>query len=255
MQLVILTTLAVLECSCVSTLALTKYITPNSSMPCPDERYCYGLQEVTHNTRMYFTSNTTLKLLSGKYKIKTESSMVVSDVTGLAIVGSNNTTIQCFENFGLVFLNVSNLTLQHLHFTHCGLNVFSKGLMNIANRLTDVDHLITYKFIPKEKLSCPLHFIQVYDLNVKRVVVDSSKGCGILGINIFGNSSLVYSSFSGNMFNAFTRTLVGISQFLLLSSFQFWQLCTQILSWDSQNPNIQQVDLLWYSGRSFIIFQ
>ena len=72
---------------------------------------------------------------------------------------------------GLVFLNVSNLTLQHLHFTHCGLNVFSKGLMNIANRLTDVAKLIRYKFIPTGYLSSPVYFVQVYDLNIKRVVV------------------------------------------------------------------------------------
>ena len=124
MQLVFVTTLAVLVCSSVSTLAFTKFITPDSSIPCPDERYCYRLREVIHNTRVYFTSNTTLKFLPGKYNIETESSVVVSDVTGLAIVG-NNTIIHCFANFGLVFLNVSNLTLQHLHFTHCGLNVIS----------------------------------------------------------------------------------------------------------------------------------
>ena len=126
MQLVIFTALAVLVCSSVSTLAITKYITPDSSMTCPDERYCYRLQEVIHNTRVYFTSNTVLKFLPRIYNIETESSVVVSDVNGLAIVG-NHTIIQCFENFGLVFLNVSNLTLQHLHFTHCGLNVFSRN--------------------------------------------------------------------------------------------------------------------------------
>jgi len=89
MQLVTLTTLFVLVCSSVSTLAFTKYITLDSSMPCPDERYCYRLQEVIHNTGVYFTSNTTLKFLPGKYNIKTESSVVVSDVTGLAVVGNS----------------------------------------------------------------------------------------------------------------------------------------------------------------------
>ena len=202
MQFVILTTLAVLVCSSVSTIAFTKFITPDSSMPCPDERYCYRLWEVIHNTRVYFTSNTTLKFLPGKYNIETKSSVVVSDVIGLAIVGSN-TIIQCFANFGLVFLNVSNLTIQHLHFTHCGLNVFSRGLMNIANRLTDVAQLIKYKFIPKQDLYSPLYFVQVYDLSINRVIVNGSKGCGVLGINILGNSSLVYSSFAGNMLNAF----------------------------------------------------
>ena len=205
MQLVILTSLVVLVCSSAFTLAVTKYVTLDSSMPCPDERYCYRLQEVIHNTRAYFTSNTTLKFLPGIYNIKTESSVVVSDVTGLAIVG-NSTIIQCSENFGFVFLNVSNLTLQHLHFTHCGLNVFSKGLMNIANRLTDVTKLIRYKFIPTENdsyLSSPLYFVQIYDLNINRVAVNSSKGCRILGVNILGNSSLAYSGFADNMFNAF----------------------------------------------------
>ena len=116
MQSVIFTTLAVLVCSIVPTLQFTKYITPDSSTGCPDERYCYSLQEVIHNTSVYFTSNTTLKFLPGKYNVKTESSVVVSGVTELAIVGSNNTVIQCFEKFGFVFLNVSNLTVQHLHF-------------------------------------------------------------------------------------------------------------------------------------------
>ena len=93
MQLAIFATLIGLICSSVPTLASTKFITPDSSMPCPDERYCYTLQEVIHNTRVYFTSNTTLKFLPGIYNIETESSVVVSDVTGLAIVG-NNTIIQ-----------------------------------------------------------------------------------------------------------------------------------------------------------------
>ena len=202
MQLVILTSLAVLVCNSVPTLASTKFVTPDSSTPCPDERYCYRLQEVIHNTRVYFASNTTLKFLPGIYNIETESSVVVSDVTGLAIVG-NNTTVQCFENFGLVFLNISNLTIQHLRFTDCGLNVFSGGLMNIANTLTDVAQLIRDRIIPKQNLHSPLYLVQVYDLNINRVVINSSKGCGILGINILGNSSLIYSSFSGNMLNAF----------------------------------------------------
>jgi len=202
MQLVILATLVVLVCSSVSTLQFTKYITPDSSTGCPDERYCYSLQEIIHNTRVYFTSNTTLRFLSGKYTVKTESSVVVSDVTELAIVGSNNTIIQCFEKFGFVFLNVSNLTVQHLHFTHCGLNVFSRGLKNIANTLTDVTDLIRYQFIPMQNLHSSLYFVQVYHLNINRVIVNNSKGCGILGINILGNSSVVYTSFSGNMFNA-----------------------------------------------------
>ena len=162
MQGVIFITLTVLICNSVPTLAFTKFITPDRSMPCPDERYCYTLQEIIHNTRAHFMSNTTLKFLPGKYEIETERSVVVSDVTGLAIVGSNNTTIQCNENFGLAFLNVSNLSLQHLQFTHCGLNVFSRRLRNVANRLTDVDHLIRYKIIPKRKLYCPLYFVQVY---------------------------------------------------------------------------------------------
>ena len=137
-------------------------------MVCPDKRYCYSLQEIMHNTRVYFTSNTTLKFLPRIYNIKTESIVVVSDVNGLALVG-NNTIIQCFENFGFVFLNASNLTLQHLQFTHCGLNVFSRGLMNIANRLTDVATLIRYKFIPIQNLYFPLYFVQVYDLNISMV--------------------------------------------------------------------------------------
>ena len=198
MQFAIFTTLAVLVCSSVPTLAFIKFVTPDS---CPDERNCYRLQEVIHNTRVYFTSNTTLKFLPEKYNIKTESSEVVSDVIGLAIVGSNNTTIRFFENFGLVFLDVSNLTIQHLHFTHCGLSLFSRGLMNIANRLTDMAQLVRYNLIPMRYSA--LYFVQVYDLNINWVVVNNSKGIGILGINILRNSSLAYSSFVGNVLNTF----------------------------------------------------
>ena len=114
MQLVIFTALAVLVCGSVFTLAFTRFVTANSSMVCPYNRNCYRLQEVIHNTSVYFTSNTVLKFVPRIYNIKTESSVVVSDVNGLVLVG-NKTTIQCFESFGLVFLNVSNLTLHHLH--------------------------------------------------------------------------------------------------------------------------------------------
>ena len=113
--------------------------------------------------------------------------------------------------------------------------------MNIANRLTDVAMLIRYGYIPTQNdsyLYSPLYFVQVYDLGINRVIVNGSKGCGILGINILGNSSLVYSSFAGNMFNAFfvyTRTLPGIARLLLQISFLFWQLSTLTSSLESQN--------------------
>jgi len=54
-----------------------------------------------------------------------------------------------------------------------------------------------------QNLYSPLCFVHAYRLKINELVVNSLKGCGMLGINTLRNSSLIYSSFAGNMFNAF----------------------------------------------------
>ena len=93
----------------------------NSNTPCP-MKPCYTLSQVMDNASSYFTSNTTVVFPPGYHEVSTEGQLVIQNVNNISLVGDNNdsTMIKCLGEFGLAFINITNLTVSKLSFSMCG---------------------------------------------------------------------------------------------------------------------------------------
>ena len=91
------------------------FILPNSNTPCP-MRSCYTLSQVMDNSSNYFTSNTTVVFPPGHHEVSTEGQLVIQNVNNISLVGDNDnsTMIKCVGEFGLAFINITNLTVSKL---------------------------------------------------------------------------------------------------------------------------------------------
>ena len=95
-------------------------ILPNSNTSCT-KRPCYTLSQVMDNPSNYFTSNTTVVFPPGHHEVSTEGQLVIQNVNNISLVGDNkDTMIKCVGQFGLAFINITNLTLSKLSFSMCG---------------------------------------------------------------------------------------------------------------------------------------
>ena len=100
-------------------------ILSDSNTPCP-MRPCYTLSQVMDNPSNYFTSNTTVVFPPGHHEVSTEGQLVIQNVN-ISLAGDNNdsTVIKCVGEFGLAFINITNLTVSKLHFSKCGASMSS----------------------------------------------------------------------------------------------------------------------------------
>ena len=146
-------------------------ILPNSDTPCP-MRLCYTLSQVMDNSSNYITSNTTVVFPPGHHEASTEGQLVIQNVNNISLVGDNDnsTTIKCVGQFGLAFINITNLTVSKLHFSMCG-----------------------------APMSWPaFHLSHITNLTATKFGISHSKGKGLLAVNIVGVSSIQQAVFVNN---------------------------------------------------------
>ena len=135
-------------------------------------RPCYTLSQVMDNPSNYFTSNTTVVFPPGYHEVSTEGQLVIQNVNNISLVGDSNdsTMIKCIGQFGLAFINVTNLTLSKLSFSMCG-----------------------------AAMSWPVfHLLHITNLTATKLGISHSRGMGLLGDNIFGVSSIHQAMFVNN---------------------------------------------------------
>ena len=171
---------------------------------------CRKSSTISH---VFFTSNTTLELLPGRYEI-TESvgQLVITNVSNFRIecihcqdkVG--NVTIECLGSatLGFMFVHCENVQISNLQFSHCSAN------LNLVANNTVLISDVGSKLMQHLKLnfsSCELeNHILCYSLfasfsnteiSLNRTTITHSKGIGILalGNGIFSilNSLLAYN--------------------------------------------------------------
>ena len=143
----------------------------NSSSPCP-MRPCYTLSQVMDNPSNYFTSNTTAVFPPGYHEVRNEGQLVIQNVNNISLVGDSNdsTMIKCIGQFGLAFINITNLTVSKLSFSMCG-----------------------------AAISWPVfHLLHITNLTATKLSISHSRGTGLLGVNIFGVSSIQQAMFVNN---------------------------------------------------------
>ena len=181
----------------------TYYVTPNVSMCTNIAELCQEFKTYFNNIS-YFQSKTQFIFLPGVHLFDLGSVLSVLDIVDIRLVGSENltqhsvaenvkeygfnpysaddnityfqssTSIVCTNLSGLLFSNVTNLTLANLTLLNCG----------------------QYSSVTSQNAS--IHISSVYNLSMEGVSVQNSTGYGLVGVNVLGQSHITRSSFVAN---------------------------------------------------------
>ena len=154
--------------------------------------HCYTLE----NALLQMRSNDTLHLASGTHILNNATSSVISDLSGIAILGnpSNHAEVivTCAKEVGLSFVNVTGLTL-------LGFIVDGCSLSGSQAMITELDH--SDEFFPHPVVADfvgAIFIVQCSDLLVENVTVQNSHGFGVVGWNLFGDSHFRQTNFLSN---------------------------------------------------------
>ena len=181
----------------------TYYVTPNVSMCTNITAPCQEFKTYFNNIS-YFQSKTEFIFLSGVHLFDLGRVLSVQDIMDIRLVGShyvtqrsvaenvkeygfdpygddNNTTylqsstiILCTNLSGLLFSNVTNLTLANLTILNCGEH------SSVTSRIASI------------------HIFSVHNLYMEGMSVQNSTGYGLVGVNVLRQSQILRSSFVGN---------------------------------------------------------
>ena len=155
------------------------------------------------NPSNYFTSNTTVVFPPGYHEVSTEGQLVIQNVNNISLVGDNNgsTKIKCTGQFSLAFINITNLTVSKLSFSMCGAPMSNASQLAVnLNELIYVFDITTSSFriasLFPSMFSIYLLLITTFTAN--NLNISHSRGMGLLGVNIFGVSSIQQAVFVKN---------------------------------------------------------
>ena len=139
-------------------------------------------------------SNTVLELNNGTHML--DRFRFVSNLINVTIRGlqsMEDTTITCRDSFGLAFFNITNLLIQNITITNCGLNrKWWKIINNTFHQEFDV--VIS---IP-EAVKVALIIAACKNLLLEYINVKDTSGVGLLGVNLLGNANIRNSLFDRN---------------------------------------------------------
>ena len=173
-------------------------ILPNSNTPCP-MRPCYTLSQVMDNPSNYFTSNTTVVFPPGYHEVSTAGQLTIQNVNNISLVGDNynSTMIKCVGEFGLAFSNITNLTVSKLHFSMCGapMSNASQLVTNLFNETYDPFTVIAPAPIPS---AFSIYLLHITNFTATNFGMYHSKRIGLLGVDLFGVSSIQQAVFVNN---------------------------------------------------------
>ncbi len=139
-------------------------------------------------------SDTVLYLEPGEHCV-TKFTSTVQGVTNVSIVGlQSNVSILCDIGAGLAFVNIQSLHLENLQIEHCGLSN-----RNLNTSLTALDEFVEFFFRVPLGIRVGLLLGHVENVVMERVTISNTRGIGLLGINVFGDSVLRECTFIRNI--------------------------------------------------------
>ena len=190
----------------------TYTVAPNNSMCTNATNSCQVFRKYLINATIYFQSQTEFIFLPGVHLFDLGYLLEVQDKLNLRLVGSgkftehsltenvkqygldpynddqyitylqSTTVILCTNRSGLLFSNITNLTISNLTVLNCG------QYSSLTSR------------------SASIQVSNIYSLLIEGVSVLNSTGYGLFGANIFGQSQITSSSFVGN--NQYVKDLL-----------------------------------------------
>ena len=178
-------TLVLLSVACVARSSVIKV----SQLECSQ---CTNISSALQG----ITSDSTLSLLSGADHILDRFTMV-RNLRNVTLIGNDSSvTVTCSEDIGLAFVNVTNLTVEHVTIQQCGL---SKE--NLQNSINVTAEIVDIFFHVPFHLQVGLLLVDITYANLNHVNVRNTAGIGLLGINIVGNGSFTEVTFSQNVYS------------------------------------------------------
>ena len=103
----------------------TVYVGSPGSAPCSEEEQpCHSLEYYARHTSEEWSSGTKVVFMPGTHPLSENLSVIVTNTTNLTLTAKNcssKTVVNCSQNAGFIFASVTNLHLNCLAVTHCGL--------------------------------------------------------------------------------------------------------------------------------------
>lgn len=187
----------------------TFYVKASEDSTCPDIP-CETLATYVRNQDIVFQSSTTLMFLNGTHILDTGSFVEIQNVFDLRFIGTNDfvpgalnarepsTRIQCLRLSGFAFVSVVSLRIERITITDCGAEL---GLNLTGEAFLVQTHSV---HITGNNQKAALFLTNIYNFAMVECSVQNSKGYGLLGVNVLGNSLIHSSTFLAN--NQYTLT-------------------------------------------------
>ena len=141
------------------------------------------------------SSNTTLNLPPGTHLI--DQFIPIHGLQNVSIVGCGDgadTVITCADSIGLVFVNITDLTIQNIRIEDCGLTG-----QNLTETLALLDGVIDIFFEVPSEATIAVFLGHVENLLMQNVAVTNTSGLGLVGINVIGTSYVSQVDFMFNI--------------------------------------------------------
>ena len=140
------------------------------------------------------TSHTTVHLEPGNYTL--EEFVLVRDMTSITLEGDGykeGVSIQCVEDAGLAFINVSQLSFRNITIDGCGFNQ-----SDIDSTLAALDDIVNVFYEIPRVVRIALFMGHCEDMIMDNVSIVNTRGFGLVGINVIGTSQIKNSLFYNN---------------------------------------------------------
>ena len=141
------------------------------------------------------SSNTTLNLPPGTHLI--DQFIPIHGLQNVSIVGCGDgadTVITCADSIGLVFVNITDLTIQNIRIEDCGLTG-----QNLTATLALLDGVVDIFFEVPSETAIAVFLGHVENLLMQNVAVANTSGLGLVGINVIGTSYVSQVDFMFNI--------------------------------------------------------
>ena len=127
------------------------------------------------------TSHTTIRLEPGYFTL--EKTVLIRDLTNFTIEGEGGVSIQCPAEVGLVFVNVSSLTIRSIAIDGCG---FSQS--DIDRAMNILDDIVNVFYVIPRVVRIAVLIGHCENMTMDNVTIMNTRGFGLVGINVIGNS-------------------------------------------------------------------
>ena len=174
------------------------------------EKECYSLHYVLSNYEEFFVSFTTIELLPGQYFVNDSfGNITIKDIQHFKMIGirgtSNGTAVvSCtqFGNIGFFFVNVTNVALSNITFSHCTGYINVDVILKILRR----SYFLTTRL--NDFTDYTLVFAYSSNISLSRVVIKHSNGIALTAVGVYGTFRLLESTLHHNIINCLMITTV-----------------------------------------------